>query len=239
MPYTTRFFCDGRRCNAPGLLRAAIGSDNVDVKALGGYVMAPGSLHYSGTTYTATSPLSHIVIESARDWKSKSPDEHREYFLTKQRKLVDEQWVAAQVLPTGTRKVVRGFQELSLARGGGTFTASLAEVAIQAGVEISTVQRHRGKLVAGGWLVMVWESNGGGKASTYRLKVPKPVVPVTCAVGNPHGLGGYRGCHNLLHPLLGAESFDMVLLPWAENPPWAKIRPRISTENRPKKKLLL
>jgi Bifunctional DNA primase/polymerase, N-terminal len=292
------YWTDVPMSNASGLLRAAIGSDNVDVKALGGYVMAPGSLHYSGATYTATSPLSYIVpaseglqgylvpasepnkttgrrrrsgddnvtamtaikaklatlprlsyvppevveflhtdpadglrsepaframrlltdlsdddraiartilesnlgkryldrpldvilqqIQKARDWPS-TPEGQAEHFLEKQRKLVDEQWVAAAVLPAMTRKVLHGFQQISLVRGGGTFTASLAEVAIEAGVEINTVRRHRGKLIAGGWLVCVHQADPGqGYASRYRLTVPKADIGDT----HPTLLGG-------------------------------------------------
>jgi hypothetical protein len=284
--------------------KTLLGVENVDVRGVGGYVMAPGSLHYSGAVYTAHGRLeditvasddlvAHLVpheesqsgnrqrqritlgqdnvigigsarshltdlpaeledllnsdlpvkqrsepaflalrrlaplidddlalaetilafalgkryyehpldfllgeVERARNFPD-TPEGQHAHFLAKQHKLVEEQWIASQVLATMTRKVLRGYQEISLERGGGVFPASLAEVAIAAGVEIATVQRHRDKLMDGGWLVKVWASNGGGKASTYRLHIPSDETMETTeeyrgtsVVGTPQVLGG-------------------------------------------------
>jgi hypothetical protein len=133
-------------------------------------------------------------IERARNYPD-TPEGQIEHFLTRQQKLLEDQWRAAwQVLPFTTLKVLHGFQVLSIIHGGGIFPAPLAEVAIHAGVEIKTVSRHRHNLVADGWLAKVWESNGGGKASTYRLKIPSVKVRqeqhATCVHSSPQVLGG-------------------------------------------------
>jgi hypothetical protein len=111
-------------------------------------------------------------VQRARDFPD-TPEGQAAHFLQKQQKLVEEQWEASQGLPATTRKVLYGFQMISLERKGRRFTAPLAEVAIHAGVEKVTVLRHRTILLEEGWLCYVHQAQPGERyASTYVLHVP-------------------------------------------------------------------
>jgi hypothetical protein len=270
---------------------------NVDVKGAGGYVMAPGSLHYSGAIYTACGRLEdismasddlldHLVPADETTTKRKGkrqritakrrdnviplddklpklgdddlppglvrlleqePDEGtrsepefkairnllkftdddeliagtvrswpvgerlhehplqftydeirraREYpdtyaaHVARQQRLVEEQWIASRLLPTMTRKVLHGFGQISIKRGGGTIAAAVREVAIEAGVEANTVVRHRDKLLKEGWLKYAHQAEpGDGYASTYVLLIP-PDAKAVISDTPPTGMGG-------------------------------------------------
>jgi hypothetical protein len=113
-------------------------------------------------------------IERARDWKAQTPEQQREHFVENQKALAEEQWDQACLsLTTMERKVLRGFQDISIQRGGGKFPAPVAEVAIAAGVTNRTVLRHRTTLLKTGWLQPVHlAAPGEGYASTYLLAIP-------------------------------------------------------------------
>jgi hypothetical protein len=95
-------------------------------------------------------------------------------FREKQTRRVIAHYMAAkQVLSTGTRKVLLGFGILSIHRGGGTFAASMAEVAMTASVSVTTAYYHKKKLVELGWLKVVYEATPNTRhANRYQLTFP-------------------------------------------------------------------
>jgi hypothetical protein len=128
--------------------------------------------------------------------------------VARQEKLVENQSEAARPeLPFTALKVLHGFQKISLSYEGGKFPAPLAEVVIHAGVEVNTVRKYRDRLIGGGWLANVWQSNGGGKASTYRLKIPSAKLfdqqGATSLHSSPQVLGGLS---QMSHPSSGRTS---------------------------------
>jgi hypothetical protein len=312
------YFSAGEAMSNETNLLTAAGISGVDVRGLGGYVMAPGSLHYSGAIYTACGSISDIVpcstglrehlvpasqaernkkqsnrkpprqritttrtdkvvpitdnlprldedglsdqllqllhldpavgdrsepgfhaflalldvtddddtivgtithypigkrlhehplsfsyqeLERARNWKAVSPEERKAKRLQNQQHLVEKHWLmAGEHLSTGTLKVLWGFGQMSIKRGGGTFAASLDEVAIEAGVERSTVIRHRKKLVGLGWLSYGHRPTpGNSHATTYRLSYPDNTQPPdkppgtspTSPIGRPNRTSPY------------------------------------------------
>jgi hypothetical protein len=164
-----------------------------DDKAIAGTMLD----HNLGKRYhEASRRLNNLYqeIQKARGWP-RSNEGQAEHFFQKHQKMVQRQWEAAwPVLPLTTLKILHGYQVVAGKYGGGVFPAPLAEVAIQAGVGEKTAIRHRDKLVAGGWLVEVWKSNGGGQASTYRLRIPTSeelqARGATCVHPTPQVLGG-------------------------------------------------